>query len=49
MSGKISDIDYISGSDQDQEGGIIIHLKNGKSIEASCVEFDAPNDTFETS
>lgn len=49
MTGKIVDIDFISGSDDDREGGIIIHLKNKTTIEANCVEFNAQDQTFETS
>jgi hypothetical protein len=49
MTGNISDIDYISGSADDREGGVTIFLHNGTEIVASCIEFDLDNNTFETS
>lgn len=49
MTGKISDIDYICGSDQDQEGGIIVVLRDKTEIEASTIEFDIEDGSFETS
>lgn len=49
MTGNISDIDYISGSDGDQEGGIIVVLKDGEEITGSTIEFDMQNLTFEVS
>lgn len=49
MTGNISDIDYISGSYDDREGGITIFLHDGVKIEASCIEFNLDNNTFETS
>lgn len=49
MTGKISDIDYIAGSDGDQEGGIIVVLKDKTEIEACTIQFDIEDMTFETS
>lgn len=49
MTGKISEIDYICGSDGDQEGGIIIILLDKREIMASSIEFNIAKDTFETS
>jgi hypothetical protein len=40
MTGNIADIDYIAGSDGDQEGGITVILRDKKEIIASAIEFN---------
>jgi hypothetical protein len=49
MIGNIADIDYIAGSDGDQEGGITVILRDKSEIVAYTIEFDVENMTFETS
>ena len=47
MKGNISEIDCITGSNQDQEGGITVWFKDETSYECNSIDF-LENGTFET-